>query len=94
MKISLESALEKIEATRGKGTIFGVSFIKRSDNSNRNMSCRLGVTKGVLGVGLAFDPAKKNLKTVYDMNKGGFRMINLEGLHRLKVDGNEFEVLP
>jgi hypothetical protein len=41
------------------------------------MNAMRGVRKGVKGVGLAFEPSEKNLLTVYDMQKKGFRHINL-----------------
>lgn len=85
-----------IEATNS-GHVFTVEFIKRTNGEHRVMNCRRGVKKGVKGVGLAYDPAKKNLLGVYDMqkltydedgepSKGAFRMINLEDLISLKMD--------
>lgn len=59
---------EFIEQT-SDGRIFTVDFVKRTDNTMRTMSCRRGVTKGVKGVGMSYDPQAKNLLTVYDMQK-------------------------
>jgi hypothetical protein len=41
------------------------------------MNAMRGVRKGVKGVGLSFEASEKNLLTVYDMKKKGFRHINL-----------------
>jgi len=81
-------------ATEG-GKIFTVEFYKRTDGSLRVMNCRRGVQKGVKGVGMAYNPAEKNLLVVYDMQKleegkdekGAFRMINLSDLKTLKMNG-------
>jgi len=66
--------------------IFTATFIKK-DGTTRVMNCRRGVTKGVTGVGLAYDPYEKNLLPVYDMQKGGFRMININTITELKGNG-------
>lgn len=66
--------------------IFTATFTKK-DGTTRVMNCRRGVTKGVTGVGLAYDPYEKNLLPVYDMQKGGFRMININTITELKGNG-------
>ena len=89
--ISIHQALEKIKATRATGEIFGVTFIKRTDGTLREMSARFGVTKGVKGVGLAFDPKAKDLMVVYDMNNN-FRMVNIPGIREVQVQGIRYSV--
>ena len=90
MKISRNQAVDLIKGSKGK--VFGVQFIKRSTGEVRNMSARTGVTKYITGEGLKFSPSKKNLIAVFDMNKQGYRMINLEGLTSLRLNGNVMEV--
>ena len=90
MKISRKQAVDLIKGSKGK--VFGVQFIKRSTGEVRNMSARTGVTKYITGEGLKFSPSKKNLIAVFDMNKQGYRMINLEGLTSLRLNGNVMEV--
>jgi predicted CoA-binding protein len=51
------------------------------------MVARRGVKKGVKGVGMSFNPDTKNLFVVYDMQKRGFRMVNLNTLIEAKVNG-------
>jgi hypothetical protein len=63
--------------------IFSVTFIKK-DGSTRRMVARLGVRKGVKGVGMSFSPSEKNLMVVFDMHKRVFRMVNLETIVELK----------
>ena len=88
--ISKRDALGKIRASKGR--IFTATIIKRTNGERREMNCRLGVTKYVTGEGLKFDPAKKNLVTVFDMQKNAYRMINIDGLESLKIEGEEFIV--
>ena len=86
--ISKSNALGKIKSSRGK--IFTAITTKRTNGERRVLNCRLGVTKYVTGEGLKFDPEKKNLITVFDMQKKAYRMINIDGLEGLKIDGEEF----
>ncbi len=89
-KITREYAEKLIRSSNG--AIFSVSFVK-ADGSYRDMTCRTGVRKGVNGKGLAFEPSDYDLKTVYDVQAKGFRMINLDSLYRLTMDGQTFEVV-
>jgi len=91
MKLRRDKVRQKVEATRGK--IFGASFTKRTTNKMRVMAARVGVRKGVTGVGLSFDPVAKNLIVVFDMRKREFRMISIEGLKELRVRGRIYKVV-
>ena len=75
-----------------KGKVFGVTFIKRTTGEERVMNARLGVKKGVTGEGLKFNPKDYALIPVYEMPKQQFRMINLEGLTQLNLEGKKYEV--
>ena len=50
MEIDKNTAIKMLKDSKGK--IFGVKFIKRSTGDIRTMSARLGVSKGVKGIGL------------------------------------------
>ena len=88
MPLSVHDVLNLID---DPNQFFHVKFIKRTTGDLREMTCRKGVSKGVTGKGLKFDPTKKNLITVYDVNapaddgRGGFRMINVDGLLEIKA---------
>jgi len=90
--------LREFKAKADSGIIFTVKFIKRTTGEERVMNCRRGVSKGVKGVGLGFDPDEKGLLVVWDMQKleegatekGAFRMINLEDLRELKMQGKRY----
>lgn len=87
--ISLKQAviLSAILSTADTGRIFSVSFRKRSDGSERQILARLGVQKGVNGVGLRFSPEDKNLLIVYEMPQGRYRAIPIDGIYSATVDG-------
>lgn len=77
---------------RTRGEFFSVQFIKK-DGTVRDMVCRLGVTKYLKGGELAFDPEEKGLMVVYEMNVEGYRMININSLRQLKIDGQIYRVI-
>jgi len=85
-----EDAIKMMKNSRGK--IFGVSFIKRTNGEIRTMSARRGVSKGVNGEGLKYDPESKQLLTVYDMHKQGYRMINTNDILNLSINGNRYMI--
>jgi len=90
--ISPNEAVEKIEAAKGSGRVFGVTFIKRTNGEVRDMNCRGGVKKHLRGGELAYDPKEKRLVTVFDMAKGDYRSINCDSIIRIAVDGTTFRV--
>lgn len=88
--ITQENAVKLIKSTQGR--IFAVEFTKK-DGSNRQMNCRLGVTKHLKGGELAYDPAEYDLMTVFDVKKNAYRMISIETLKKVIVDGEEYRVV-
>jgi len=81
---TIKQTLEQIQTA--ENTIFYVEFIKK-DGSLRKMKCRLNVKKGVKGTGMAYNPIEKGLLPVWDMQKKGFRMINLSTVTELTIKG-------
>ena len=67
------------------GRIFFVEFTKK-DGSKRRMTCRRSVAKGLTGKGLSYRPLSKGLITVFDMDKGEYRMINLLEITRFTIN--------
>tara|TARA_R110002012_G_scaffold145814_1_gene304113 strand:- start:1445 stop:1708 length:264 start_codon:yes stop_codon:yes gene_type:complete len=76
------------EIQTANNTIFSVEFIKK-DGTVRTMTARLHVKKGVKGTGMAYNPIEKGLLPVWDMQKNGFRMINLKTVTKLQIKGEE-----
>lgn len=74
--------------TLGTTQIFTVEFIKK-DGTLRVMNARMGVKKGVKGVGMSYNPHERGMIVVYDMQKGAFRMVNVETIVKIRVKGNE-----
>ena len=76
------------EIQKANNTIFSVEFIKK-DGSVRTMTARLHVKKGVKGTGMAYNPIEKGLLPVWDMQKNGFRTINIKTVTKLQIKGEE-----
>lgn len=74
------------------GKIFFVEFRKK-DGSIRKMTARKGVAKGLTGKGMNFRPLKRGFMTVFDMDKGEYRLINLTNLIRFSVNGERYQVI-
>lgn len=88
--ISKRDAVQKIVSSKGK--VFSARFIKRTNGEVRDINCRLGVTKHLKGGELKYRPAEKNLVGVFDMQGGEYRMIDIDGLLELQVEGEGFAV--
>ena len=87
LKLKEKVLLDLMKSTGSSGRIFGVVFQKRTTGKLRAMTCRLGVRKGVKGIGGSFDPDEKNLLRVYEMPQSQFRCVPIEGVRSLTVDG-------
>jgi len=80
------STIQEIRQRAGD-TFFSVHFIKKNGDL-RKMVCRLNVKKGVKGVGMSYNPVEKGLLCVFDVQKEGFRMINLDTIQHIQIRGN------
>jgi hypothetical protein len=87
--ITKDEAKQLIKNTKGK--FFTVTFIKK-DGSERVMNARLGVKAYLKGGDLPYNPDEKGLIPVYDMKNGGYRMINIPTISKLKIGNNEYNV--
>ena len=87
MLISKEQAKDIIYNHKGK--IFGATFVKK-DGSIRNMNCRTGVAKYLKGGMKLYSYG--NLICVYDLNKKGYRTININTLKSLRIKGNKYNI--
>lgn len=81
-----ETILNMIEKNKGK--FFTVTFVKK-DGNIRTMNCRTNVQKYTNGKGLKFDPIKKDLLPVYDLQSKGYRFINILTIIDLNILGEE-----
>jgi len=88
-KIDRDTAKKYIYESNGK--IFSAVFTKKN-GEKRLMNCRTKVHRYVNGKGLSFKPQDKGLMTVFDLQKGEYRFINLNTLKELKINGEEYQV--
>ena len=87
--INVAEAVKLMKSTKGR--TFTAIFTKKTTGETRTMNCRTGVHKHLSGGELKFDPTKKGLFGVYDMNNG-YRFINLVGLKGLQINGQSYTV--
>jgi hypothetical protein len=88
--ISRKKAVAFIDGRHGK--VFSVVFVKRTTGEEREMVCRQGVTKHLAGGEAAYNFSEKKLIPVYDMRVEGYRSIPVEGIIRIKIDGEWHDV--
>lgn len=86
------NAIFKLLDGANTGKIFFVEY-KKKDGSIRRMTARKGVSKGVTGKGMAYRPLGKGYMTVFDMDKGEFRLVNLNTVLQFSVNGEKYRVL-
>ena len=79
---------------QSRGRVMSVTFYKRRNSKLRTMLCRVRVTKGVTGKGLAFEPKDKGLISVYDMQNKRWRFVPVEGVLCLTYKGRRYRVTP
>lgn len=73
------------------GRIFYIEFVKK-DGTLRRMTARRAVKKGVTGKGMSYRPLQKGLMTVYDMDNGEFKQVNLLTTKKLCANGNKYKI--
>lgn len=87
--ISTEKAIELIVKSNGK--IFSAVFRKK-DGTDRMINCRLGVHKHVKGKGLKYSAKAYDLLNVFCMHSNAYRMIRLETLKTVQIQGKVFSI--
>lgn len=93
-----EKAISRVESIfklldgANTGRIFFVEF-KKKNGETRRMTARKGVTKGVTGKGMRYSPLGKGYMTVFDMDKGEYRLVDLTTVKRFTVKGEKYFVL-
>ena len=76
----------------GHKYIFVVAFYKRTTGELRVMKCRFGVRKHLRGGRKPYRDEDKNLITVFDMDKVGYRSIPFENIVEAKINGSHYVV--
>jgi len=80
-----------LEGTRGR--IFRVVFSRRADGRQREMVCRIGVTKHLKGQGPAYCAADHDLMSVYDVQKREYRSIPLDRVLCVRFGRTNYRVI-
>ena len=91
-EISRIEAVKLIQGQAKNEEVFTAVFIKK-DGSERSMNCKFGVTEGVKGVGMKYDPHSHGMLPVYDVKAEGFRMLNIGTLKQLTIGENNYSII-
>jgi hypothetical protein len=84
--ITRAEAVEYIRGTEGR--FFSLTFEKRTNPGEiRAMNARTGVKKHLKGGEAAYNFAEKQLISVFDMQKGDYRCIPMEGIREMCIEG-------
>jgi len=79
-----------LTATRGR--LFSVTFIKRSDGSERTIVARVGVTRAQKHKGMGFNPRGKKLIVVFDVTERKYKCVPIEGIEAVCCRGRRYRV--
>ncbi len=77
-----------------KGKIVSVTFIKRTNGEKRTLVGRIGknyTSKGNDPLGGKKARRGRDLFTIYDMQKGGFRMISMDSVISIRAAGKDYK---
>ena len=74
------------------GRIFSATFVK-VNGEVRKMVCRTGVRKNLKGGTNPAQAPKFSYLTVWDVQKGGYRMLNPATMRSLRLGGQDYEVV-
>ena len=89
--ITRDKVREIVSNTNGQ--FFNVEFKKRTTGELRYMTARVGVSKYITGEGLKYNAKEKDLLPVYDMIAKGYRMVRIDGITRLRANGETYIVI-
>jgi hypothetical protein len=78
--------------TGTKGRLFSVTFIKRSDGTERTVVARVGVTRGQKHKGMPFNPRERKLIVVFDVTERKYKCIPIEGIEAVCCRGRRYRV--
>ena len=79
-----------IKNTNGK--IFSAKFVKKNVDI-RDITCRLETETGKKGTGVSPEKLDNPYICVYDMQKEGYRLINLQTIRSIKAEREEYLVI-
>ena len=83
--------VEKVIDGIRRGRIFTAIFTKK-DGTERMMNCRKEVKKDQVGGELKYDPTKHGLVSVFDMQLGQYRMVNVNTVTEIRANKKRYIV--
>ena len=89
MKISKAKATEIIKNSQGK---FITVVFDKKNGEERTLTGRTGVHKYTTGEGPKYNPDDYGLVGIFDNIKKGYRMVNLNTLREITIQGTTHEV--
>ena len=87
--INRQKAIEIINDSKGK---FCSAVFTKRDGSDRTINFRTGVTKNLTGKGMSYDARSRGLIPVWCLKSDDYRMINVNTLKGLQVNGEVYVV--
>ncbi len=89
----MQIARTKLDAFLAKtaGKIFTADFVKK-DGTVRSLNCRKGVNQFLKGGTNKVVQASNDYITVYDMQKRGYRTLNLGSVLAVRFQGNAYSI--
>lgn len=80
------------DAKKNQGQFFGVEFAPRNSEEEKVINGKSGMRSGIKGIGKRYSDKLHGLVTVWARNRGGYRSIPLEGIHKINYDGETYRV--
>lgn len=84
---TLKETLGKESLVKFLGNKIFTAIFRKKDGSLRKMNCRLNVKKHLKGGEKSYKDEDFNYLTVFDLNKNGYRTINLNTIEQIKANG-------
>jgi hypothetical protein len=86
-----QADVEKIIDGINRGKFFTAIFTKK-DGTERTMNCRKQVKKDQVGGELKYSPEKHGLRSVYDVQIGQYRMVNVQTVSEIRANRKRYLV--
>lgn len=87
--VTTNQVVDLIKKSNGK--IFDV-FFKKKDGTIRRLNGRRGVTSYLSGGELPYNADQKRLLIIFDIQKKGYRAVNMDTITSLRLEGKKYVV--
>lgn len=97
LTVKLSNFYSLVSRQHSKKTMY-IEFIKKGDGQLRKMTFQLAGTKADNGDHLPIHRVLNDVQhetlTVWDLNKEGYRRLNLRDVRKLTIDQDEYTIVP